>query len=96
MLGTELAKKMAARLPASPSGVNKDGGGKLIMKVVTRILTVMLMVAILCIVAPAQMAFGQRGNDNRPPKEQPKIKEKDKPPPSNSNSGGGNSNRKKP
>lgn len=66
------------------------------MKALTRILTVMLMAAILCIVAPAQMAFGQKGNDNRPPKEQPKIKEQPKPPPSNNNSGGGNSNRKKP
>ena len=56
---------------------------------------VMLMAAILCVVAPSQMVLGQKGNDNRPPKEQPKIKEKDKPPPSNSNSGG-NSNRKKP
>jgi hypothetical protein len=30
-------------------------------------------------------AFGQKGgNDNRPPKEKPKIVEKEKPPPSNS------------
>lgn len=65
------------------------------MKAVTRFMTVMLMAAILCIVAPSQMAFGQKGNDNRPPKEQPKIKEQPKPPPSNNNSGG-NSNRKKP
>jgi len=38
-------------------------------------------------------AFAQRGgNDNRPPKEDQKVKERDKTPPSNSN----NSNRRHP
>lgn len=54
----------------------------------------MLLVAMLSIVVPTQMTFAQKGNDNRPPKEQPKIKEREKPPPSNNNSGGGNSNRR--
>jgi hypothetical protein len=66
------------------------------MKALKRILTLALMAAILGVAALTQApAFGQRGNQNRPPKEQPKIKEKDKPPPSNSNNQG-NSNRKKP
>jgi hypothetical protein len=67
------------------------------MKVLQRIITVALMAAIFSVAALSQApVFAQRGNDNRPPKETPKIKEKDKPPPSNNNSGGGNSNRKKP
>jgi len=54
------------------------------------------MAAILSIPAFTQMtAFGQK-NDNRPPKETPKVKEKDKPPPSNSNNSQGNNNRRKP
>jgi hypothetical protein len=63
------------------------------MKEVKRILTAILMAAILGVtaLAPAS-AFGQKGNDNRPPKENPKIKEREKPPPSNSNNQG-NSNR---
>jgi hypothetical protein len=66
------------------------------MKELKRILTVILMAAVLSLSALSQMtAFGQKGNDNRPPKERPPIKEQPKPPPSNNNSGG-NSNRKKP
>lgn len=66
------------------------------MKEMKRILTVMLMVAALSLSALSQApALAQKGNDNRPPKEQPKIKEQPKPPPSNNNSGG-NNNRKKP
>lgn len=66
------------------------------MKELKRILTVILMAGVLSLSALCQVtAFGQKGNDNRPPKEQPKIKEQPKPPPSNNNSGG-NSNRKKP
>ena len=66
------------------------------MKEIKRILTVILMSAVLSLSAlgPAT-AFGQKGNDNRPPKEPQKIKEQPKPPPSNNNSQG-NSNRKKP
>jgi hypothetical protein len=66
------------------------------MKELKRILTVVLMVAVISLTGLSQeTAFGQKGNSNRPPKEQPKIKEQPKPPPSNNNSGG-NSNRKKP
>lgn len=66
------------------------------MKELKRILMVVLMAASLSVPAFTPMtAFGQK-NDNRPPKEQPKVKEKDKPPPSNSNNSQGNSNRKKP
>lgn len=66
------------------------------MKEIKRILTVILMAAVLSLSAlsPAT-AFGQKRNDNRPPKEPQKIKEQPKPPPSNNNSQG-NSNRKKP
>lgn len=59
------------------------------MKELRRILLVMLVAA-----AVACGTFAQKNsNDNRPPKENPKVieKEKEKPPPSNSNS-----NRKKP
>jgi hypothetical protein len=66
------------------------------MKELKRILTVILMVAVLSLTALSQAtAFGQKGNNNRPPKDRPPIKEQPKPPPSNNNSGG-NSNRKKP
>lgn len=52
-----------------------------------RILTVVLMAAVLSLSALSQATvFGQKGNDNRPPKEKPKIKEEPKPPPSNNNS----------
>ena len=61
------------------------------MKVLKKILTVVMMVAALSLtVLTPPAAFGQK-NDNRPPKGQPKIKEREKPPPSNDNS-----NRKKP
>lgn len=60
-----------------------------------RILTVILLAAVLSLSALSQAtAFGQKGNNNRPPKEQPKIKEQPKPPPSNNNQG--NSKPKKP
>jgi hypothetical protein len=59
------------------------------MKEMKRILTVVLMAAVLSLSALGQATvFGQKGNDNRPPKETPKIKEKDKPPPANSNNQG--------
>jgi hypothetical protein len=61
------------------------------MKELRRILTVVIMAAMLCVPAfIGSTALGQK-NDNRPPKEQPKIKENPKPPPSNSNT-----NRRKP
>ena len=57
------------------------------MKVLKRIFMVVLMTAVLSVTGLVQLtALGQKGNDNRPPKEQPKIKEQPKPPPSNSNS----------
>jgi len=66
------------------------------MKELKRILTVILMAAVLSLSALSQvMVFGQKGNSNRPPKEPEKIKEQPKPPPGNNN-GGGNSNRRKP
>jgi hypothetical protein len=66
------------------------------MKELRRIFTVILMAAVLSLSALSQATvFGQKGNDNRPPKEQPKIKEQPKPPPGNNNSGS-NSNHKKP
>jgi len=60
------------------------------MKQLKRILLAILMAATV-----AGCAFAQKNsNDNRPPKENPKIIEKPKPPPpSNSNN---NTNRKKP
>jgi hypothetical protein len=65
------------------------------MKELRRILTVILMAAVLSLSALSQAtAFGQKGNDNRPPKEPQKIKEQPKPPPKDNNQG--NSNRKKP
>jgi hypothetical protein len=66
------------------------------MKELKRILTVMLMVAVLSLSALSQvLVFGQKGNSNRPPKDPEKIKERPKPPPGNNNSGG-NSNRRRP
>lgn len=66
------------------------------MKQLRRILTVVMMAAILSVPAFTQMTvFGQK-NDNRPPKEREKVKEPNKPPPSNSNNSQGNSNRRKP
>ncbi len=66
------------------------------MKQLRRILTVVMMAAILSVSASTQMtAFGQK-NDNRPPKEREKVREPNKPPPSNSNNSQGNNNRRKP
>ena len=60
------------------------------MKDLRRILLVALAGTILSVGAFAQKG----GNDNRPPKDNPKVVEKPKPPPSNSNQS--NSNRRKP
>jgi hypothetical protein len=53
-----------------------------------------VLVAILMGMIISVGAFAQKGNDNRPPKEKPRVvdKEKEKPPPSNSNNQ--NSNRR--
>ena len=94
-MALRLLKDRAAQLSATPSGVIKQRGGKVIMKELKRILTVILMAAVLSLSALSQvMVFGQKGNSNRPPKEPEKIKEQPKPPPGNN--GGGNSNRRKP
>lgn len=59
------------------------------MKDLKRILLVMLAAAMVAV-----CTYGQKnGNDNRPPKENPKIIEKPKPQPPPSNS---NTNRRKP
>ena len=61
------------------------------MKKLRRILTVVIMTAMLSVPTfVGSTAFGQK-NDNRPPKEREKVKEPEKPPPSNSNN-----NRRKP
>jgi hypothetical protein len=46
-----------------------------------------ILVAVLMGLMLSVGALAQKGNDNRPPKEQPKVvdKEKEKPPPSNNN-----------
>jgi hypothetical protein len=56
-----------------------------------RLVLMAVIIGTMASVGTAGVFAQQGGNDNRPPKEQPKIKDKDKPPPSNSNS-----NRKKP
>jgi len=62
------------------------------MKYLKRVLTAILLATVLSITAISPTVMGQKGNnDNRPPKDKPKIKEEPKPPPSNSNS---NSNRR--
>ena len=65
------------------------------MKQLKRILLGILMAATV-----AGCAFAQKNsNDNRPPKENPRIIERPKeprPPPSNTNNNSSNSNKKKP
>lgn len=56
------------------------------MKDLKRILMVVLMGSIVSVGAFAQKG----GNDNRPPKDNPKVVEKPKPPPSNNNQGNSN------
>jgi len=56
-----------------------------------------ILMAILVATMVTACAFAQKnGNDNRPPKENPKIVERPKPPPSNTNNNSSNSNKKKP
>ena len=61
------------------------------MRNLRRILVAVLMGATISV-----GGFAQKNNDNRPPKEQPKVvdKEKEKPPPSNSNQSNSNRPRK--
>lgn len=60
------------------------------MKQLKRILMAMMVAAMVTACTFAQ----KNSNDNRPPKEQPKIVEKPKPPPTNTNNS--NTNKKKP
>jgi hypothetical protein len=54
-----------------------------------------MLVAILIGMTISVGAFGQKNsNDNRPPKENPKVVEKPKPPPSNNNQNNSNKPRK--
>ena len=56
-----------------------------------------ILVAVLIGMTISVGAFGQKNsNDNRPPKERPKVvdKEKEKPPPSNNNQSNSNKPRK--
>jgi hypothetical protein len=59
------------------------------MRKLRQILVAVLMGAVISL-----GAFAQKGNDNRPPKERPRVvdKEKEKPPPRNNNQS--NSNRR--
>lgn len=64
------------------------------MKELRKIFLAVLVGALIAVGALAQKS----GNDNRPPKEQPRVvdKDKEKPPPSNNNSSQSNSNKRKP
>ncbi len=65
-----------------------QGGGKPFMRKLRRILLGVLIGTLV-----SACAFAQKGgNDNRPPKEQPKIvdKDKEKPPPGNDNQSNSN------
>ena len=57
------------------------------MKVLVKMLLAVLIGSMISVVGFAQKG----GNDNRPPKENPKVVEKPKPPPSNNQ---GNSNKR--
>jgi hypothetical protein len=60
------------------------------MKYVKQLFVVVLMAAILSLTPlGGTNALGQR-NDNRPPKDQPKVKENPKPPPRGNNNQGNN------
>lgn len=64
----------------------------MVMRKLKRILVTVLIGTMISV-----GAFAQKGNDNRPPKEKPKVVDKEKetkPPPSNNNQS--NSNKKKP
>lgn len=55
-----------------------------------------ILVAVLIGAAISVGVLAQKGNDNRPPKERPRVvdKEKEKPPPSNNNQSNSNKPRK--
>ena len=88
--GIGFAQVGVAQLSASPSSVGeKNVRRRAVMKKLKGILLGMLVAMVV-----AAGAFAQKNsNDNRPPKENPRIIERPKPPPSNSNN---NTNKKKP
>jgi hypothetical protein len=80
--------------PPLPSSVNEKDARrrKAVMKDLRRILVAVLMGTTISV-----GAFAQKGNDNRPPKETPRVvdkEKKEKPPPSNNNQN--NNRRDKP
>ena len=88
--GIGFAKLKATQLSASPSERLASEEARAVMK---DLKTVLMIGMLLLGLVPG--AFAQKGgNDNRPPKETPKVVEKPKnnPPPGNSNQG--NSNRR--
>jgi len=83
--GIHVAEQRARTLSASPSSEQEEreeAARK--MKQVRAIMLAVLVGAMVPVGAFAQKG----GNDNRPPKDNPKIVEKEKPPPSNSNKKG--------
>jgi len=56
------------------------------MRILKQILMVLILAAIVSLTGlSSQVVLGQK-NDNRPPKDTQKVKEREKPPPSNNNS----------
>jgi hypothetical protein len=92
ILGIDLAESRSAQLSASPCSVNEVDARR--RQAVMRKLR-QVLVATLIGMTISVGAFAQK-NDNRPPKEQPKVvdKDKDKPPPGNNNQGNSNKPRK--
>jgi hypothetical protein len=90
--GIDLAESRSAQLSASPCSVNEVDARRrqAVMRKLRQVLVAMLIGMTISV-----GAFAQK-NDNRPPKEQPKVvdKDKDKPPPSNNNQGNSNKPRK--
>lgn len=82
MLLKYVAEVRARKLSASP--LNEKEEREEAVKKMKKLRAIILAVLVGAMVPVG--AFAQKGgNDNRPPKEDGKIKEKEKPPPSNSN-----------
>jgi hypothetical protein len=93
--GIGFAQVGVAQLSASPQCVGeKDARRRAVMKKLKPILLAVLVAIVLATLVTAGAFAQKNNNDNRPPKEHPKIIEKPKPPPSNTNNS--NSNKKKP
>jgi hypothetical protein len=91
LLASILLKAGQRDSPPLPSSVNEKDARRrqAVMKELRRILVAVLMGTTISV-----GAFAQKGNDNRPPKETPRVvdkEKKEKPPPSNNNQ---NSNRR--